>query len=788
MAPNDIMAPNEIPRPEGEYPMADWLPIYNIRTPYNEDEIVSIIAEITRLYASLSSIGADEIVWSTVINESLCHELSIDPAVISLIRRFPDTNDQIFFDPDTRLIKYRRDETLRSYRAQEGIPPLDLPEGQQKILPHEVCIASGERDGKHLYLDTKENTIRVVSIVDGFNDTNPPGAYLEYPNRDHYRDYFPRHAPSYLRTFLNRIKFLDVIPPEIWSENTDLSESKCEGDSLWYSRWIHTWFLQPEFIEILSWNDYSESHYIGPLRDNGYVAFITGKAPYNYASQLPHDGWRLFLPYVINIYKTGTSKISQEGLVAWFRPNPAAACATGGTTGNTASHLQILHDPRKVVQDKIFYSALLASPADIKVTIGGVDRHATWTNVPDGGVGLYHGSASYTGTGRVVVTISRPDNSITEVSEGFITTACTNTVQNWNAWVGYESGGAVSAQSPGYLTATNCNEGTGPGDLAEICSFTCRYNYCPTVCTCTSVGEVRERPTDVGDNGCPASGKDATYLWLCSFSCKYGYCPKSCDKQPAEYICTALEVSASIVPSCVAGTSQDKWTSICGFTCKYGFCPNKRCTCAVASPTPNIVPARSSTVEYPVDSDGEDYGLCNFACNRGFCPTPPCTSTADLAAIGDDVTSNPGYAQRKLAVTTVQNTVNLVSYWSKCAEDPQCAPGFYAETYIHGKIFDGDKNTYIGDGCHGGGNGFNRALCLGTGVITGSCNYMGNLEVANRLVQQEQYYLCPATNFNNLVSNGFGAVAKDMANVKKFKPSYMATGTECAADDLNSRD
>ena len=37
------------------------------------------------------------------------------------------------------------------------------------------------------------------------------------------------------------------------------------GDSLWYDRWQQIWTVQPEFVEIISWNDYGESHYIGPL-------------------------------------------------------------------------------------------------------------------------------------------------------------------------------------------------------------------------------------------------------------------------------------------------------------------------------------------------------------------------------------------------------------------------------------------------------------------------------------------------------------------------------------------
>jgi Glycosyl hydrolase family 71 len=98
---------------------------------------------------------------------------------------------------------------------------------------------------------------------------------------------------------------------------------------------------------------------------------------------------------VIDLYKTGVAKVSQEGLVAWYRLTPAkVACDDGWTTGNTASQLQLEFAPSAVAQDKIFFSALLASEQAVTVTVGGVSLGATWSNKPSGGIGLYHGSVA----------------------------------------------------------------------------------------------------------------------------------------------------------------------------------------------------------------------------------------------------------------------------------------------------------------------------------------------------------------------------------------------------------
>lgn len=42
------------------------------------------------------------------------------------------------------------------------------------------------------------------------------------------------------------------------------------GDLLWYSRWNEILELGPRFVEIITWNDYGESHYTGPLDSMHY--------------------------------------------------------------------------------------------------------------------------------------------------------------------------------------------------------------------------------------------------------------------------------------------------------------------------------------------------------------------------------------------------------------------------------------------------------------------------------------------------------------------------------------
>lgn len=226
------------------------------------------------------------------------------------------------------------------------------------------------------------------------------------------------------------------------------------GDDLWYDRWQQVIQIAPEFVEIITWNDYGESHYIGPLRSDDFGLFSFGQAPFNYAACLPHDGWRAFLPYVIDTYKTGTAPaITSEQVVSWYRLNPNTACGTGGTTGNTATQNQVEVPPSTLDLDAVYFSALLDSTANFEVTIGTTTQSGTWRNIPVSGSGIYHGSVPFNGaTGQVTVTIWRIVNgqqtTIAQVVGASITTACTNNIENWNAWVGVSNETAVSSIPP----------------------------------------------------------------------------------------------------------------------------------------------------------------------------------------------------------------------------------------------------------------------------------------------------------------------------------------------------
>jgi hypothetical protein len=408
-----------------------------------------------------------------------------------------------------------------------------------------------------------------------------------------------------------------------------------KGDSLWFDRWQELFGLDPmpEFVEIISWNDYGESHYIGPIHENAMAAFDIGKAPYNYVLDYPHDAWRDLLPFLIDLYKTGSASMGGDIATFWYRPNPVSSCSPGGTTLNTASQLQIEFEPADGLEDRVFVMALFA---DGNAAVSVNDQYVKWDSKPynddsgDGDVGaaIWFGSVPVT-TGTPFINLFIHDSAMTAPRGLEITTTCDKGFNNYNAWVG--SVGGLSPVGDIYGTTVKladqvCIKGKGAYEFNELCDFTCSYGYCPVgACTCERMGVARHKPNATGTLGYPAAGRDANYMGLCSFACNYGYCPSGlCDT--TEHPMPVPTVSDFLPPACVAGTGPSSVSGLCSYACSYGYCPINLCSCTRTGPLVQP-PAQTAGPGMAGPGYSEIFdNLCDFTCSRGYCPSGICIS------------------------------------------------------------------------------------------------------------------------------------------------------------------
>lgn len=250
---------------------------------------------------------------------------------------------------------------------------------------------------------------------------------------------------TYLRV-VDKSKYMMAVSPWFYTNLPGYNKNWVwNSDNLWVDRWAQVISVQPAFVQIISWNDFGESHYIGPLHSS--PAMETG-ALYDYVSTMPHEGWRNVLPTFISMYKNGTSDVAQESITAYYTPERGSNCSTANTTLNTVSHSQTQYSIDLLGGIKIYYDAALASSANITVKVGEVDVQATWDaarSPADGGPGIYHGSYAVPTlpaedeSSTVVVSLTRDDTVIAQI-QGMSIGGCSETgMQNFNAWVGTEN-------------------------------------------------------------------------------------------------------------------------------------------------------------------------------------------------------------------------------------------------------------------------------------------------------------------------------------------------------------
>ncbi len=138
--------------------------------------------------------------------------------------------------------------------------------------------------------------------------------------------------------------------------------------------------MNAKFVNLLTWNDWHESHYYQPT-----------KVPDSHPGipAYPHLGYYELSKYFIRWYLMRQQPtITKDAFFYFHRTTPKNAVATSDSTYNAG----ITWDPSKIigsVNDVIFITTALTAPAEMRVTSGGV---LTTYNVP---AGLSHTDAPF---------------------------------------------------------------------------------------------------------------------------------------------------------------------------------------------------------------------------------------------------------------------------------------------------------------------------------------------------------------------------------------------------------
>jgi len=141
------------------------------------------------------------------------------------------------------------------------------------------------------------------------------------------------------------------------------------SDTLPVYRWqqaIDT--VKPDIVEIITWNDYAESHYLADTTDKMDLYDAA-----NYVNGYSHAGWRTLYQYYISWYLTGVKPtITEDKIIYWYRTHPKAAQCSGGWRVRNSQY----------PSDAIFSAVMLSSPAKATIDIG-LNNHKEW-DAPSG--------------------------------------------------------------------------------------------------------------------------------------------------------------------------------------------------------------------------------------------------------------------------------------------------------------------------------------------------------------------------------------------------------------------
>lgn len=128
-----------------------------------------------------------------------------------------------------------------------------------------------------------------------------------------------------------------------------------EGTELQWKSIIET---QPEWVEIVTWNDFGEASYVCPIKDFSKALSFLEPPPRHC-----HAGYLELSRHFIEWYKTGQEPaIDREGLFFFYRTHPKDA----GVEGDKPVDLR-----NGVIEDVLYVTTLTNAAAELRVTTGG---------------------------------------------------------------------------------------------------------------------------------------------------------------------------------------------------------------------------------------------------------------------------------------------------------------------------------------------------------------------------------------------------------------------------------
>lgn len=189
-------------------------------------------------------------------------------------------------------------------------------------------------------------------------------------------------------------------------------------DHLYATRWESLINIrdQVDFVQVISWNDFGESHYVGPIEGAQPMsqAWVDGN---------DHTGWLNLTSYYASAFKTGTySTPTKDQLIMWSRPHPALASASNDAVGRPTNY--------QITSDNVWAVVLATSPATVVLSTS--SSQSQTFNVPAGVSKL---AVPIKPGGTMQGTLTRGGQTVIDLQATNFTFEANPTTYNFNAHV-----------------------------------------------------------------------------------------------------------------------------------------------------------------------------------------------------------------------------------------------------------------------------------------------------------------------------------------------------------------
>jgi len=152
-----------------------------------------------------------------------------------------------------------------------------------------------------------------------------------------------------------------------------------------------------DMVEIISWNDYGESHYIGPIRADQPNS-------QGWTNGMDHQGWLSIIKLYSTAFKTGRYPSNTDSITLWSRPHPKGATATAPSNPRPSGWQN--------TDDNLYAFITVQATSTITITSG--SNTATWSYVYPGVNKFSLGSAP----GAISAKITRNGQTIKQYNSG----------------------------------------------------------------------------------------------------------------------------------------------------------------------------------------------------------------------------------------------------------------------------------------------------------------------------------------------------------------------------------